>query len=190
MIQAISYRPLHFWPCSHWRCDSGAGRISNVIKSQLKSHELTSRSSNVKFLYWSAMARALAPTLVPFEKFSVNETKYAVLGSCFGGLADGGANSAVFLSSVTFKEAAFFSLSAFCFSVRTRLLGFAFAFALVFRFGFALVAFSAAGFFAVGVRLGAVVVVLADAVVFLFDAVARPVCAFGLPGRLAGVAVA
>lgn len=113
-----------------------------------------------------------------------------MLGSFLGGF-----NNAAFLSSLCFSTAALFAWSAFCFSVRTFLgFGFGFALALVERSGFALVvllaAFWAAGFFAAAVPVAELAEVLAVVVVFLFDAVARPVCALGLPGRCTGVSVA
>lgn len=116
-----------------------------------------------------------------------------------GCVADAGVNKAIFLYSVVFAVAVLFSFFASCSSVRTLVLGFGFTFGfglvLVFRFGFTFAFaafFLAAGFLLVVGFSTAVLVVFADAVVFLFDVVARPVCAFafGLPGRLAGAAVA
>jgi hypothetical protein len=114
-----------------------------------------------------------------------------VLGSLFGGVADAGVNSAAVLRFLCFRVAAFFSLFAFCSSVRTLVLrfGFGFALALVFRLGLAAF-FFAAGFFVAAVLVAAEVGVLVVAAVFLFDAVARPVCALGRPGRFAGTPVA
>jgi hypothetical protein len=115
----------------------------------------------------------------------------AVLGSLFGGVADGGVNKAVVLRFLCFRAAAFFSLFAFCRSVRTLVLrfGFGFALALVFRLGLAAF-FFAADFFVVADWVAAEVALVVGEAVFLFDAVARPVCALGLPGRFAGAPVA
>jgi hypothetical protein len=91
----------------------------------------------------------------------------------------------VILRFLCFRAAAFSSFFAFCCSVRTLVLRFGFGFALVLVFLFGLTAFFAAvDFVAVEVEL------LVLAAGFLFDAVARPVCALGRPGRLADTPVA
>jgi hypothetical protein len=84
----------------------------------------------------------------------------------------------VILRFFRFRAAAFFSLFAFCCSIRAFVLrfgfGFGFGFALVLVFFFGLAAFFAAVDFVELLVAG-----------FFFDAVARPVCALGRPGRLA-----
>jgi hypothetical protein len=114
-----------------------------------------------------------------------------VLGSLFGGVADAGVNKAVILRFLCFRAAAFFSLFAFCCSVRTLVLrlGFGFALVVVFRLGLAAFLFVATFFVAVVLLVAEVAGVVVGAV-FLFDAVARPVCALGRPDRFPGTPVA
>jgi hypothetical protein len=108
-------------------------------------------------------------------------------------VADGGVNKAAILRFLCFRAAAFFSLFAFCCSVRTLVLrfafGFALAFALVFRLGLA-VFFLAAGFFVAVLLVVAEVALLVVAAAFFRDAVVRPVWALGRPGRATGTSVA
>ena len=120
-------------------------------------------------------------------------------GSIFGGVTDGGVNKAVILRFLCFRAAAVFSFFAFCSSVRTLALRFTFGFGFDFAFDFALalvfgLGFAAflvaAGFFVALVLAAGEVALLIVVAGFLFDAVARPVCAFGRPGRAAGTAVA
>ena len=142
--------------------------------------KFTSISSGLRFLYWADSSFECCERDIPLELVSTDNTVKAVEGSRLGG-----SSNAIFRRSLFFLPASFFSLAAFCLSVRPFRFrfrsGLGLDFDLVFRAGFLRVAvFFEGAFF--GTPAAASPRATAG---FRLDAEARPVWAFGFPGFVA-----